>query len=61
MMIKPSMHNYEECRSYIKRLSDTASLKIEYKYVYLYVCITIYDMYEIVARNIITEQLSYQI
>jgi len=43
MMIKPSMHNYEECRSYIKRLSDIASLEIEYKYVYLHVCITTYN------------------
>ena len=58
MMIKPSMHNYEECRSYIKRLSDIASLEIEYKYVYLYVCITVYDIYEVVARNIITDQFS---
>ena len=53
MMIKPSMHNYEECRSYVKWLSDIASLKIEYKYVYIYI--------RIVAINIITEQLSYQI
>ena len=43
MMIKPSTHNYEECWSYISWLSDTVSLEIRYKNIYIHVCITTYN------------------